>query len=344
MTTSGNGMNLAPVGTSMHGLLVTGGNGGTSDGIKATAGTGGVDIRGNITGNLVGTVSTLTTYTGNTLQTGDSFARIGALGAGLTAVPPLVWDVVLASHLTAGSTGAGLNAASSAGDPWTTALPGAYSAGQAGFILGTNLNATISSRLAPTTAGRTLDVATTGEAGIDFGNILGTLGAANIAADAIGSSQLAASAASEIASAAWDVVLASHLTAGTTGAALNAAGSAGDPWITPLPGAYAAGQAGFILGTNLNATMTSRLASDVQLVRRATAQAGAVQTITLDSGASAVNGYYSRYGMGVLIASGTGIGQYRLIIGYNGTSKIATVNVPWLTNPDNTSVFVIIPR
>jgi fibronectin-binding autotransporter adhesin len=43
-------------------------------------------ITANITGNLVGTVSTLTTYTGNTPQTGDSFARIGAAGVGLTAI------------------------------------------------------------------------------------------------------------------------------------------------------------------------------------------------------------------------------------------------------------------
>lgn len=41
---------------------------------------------GTWTGNIVGTVSTLTTYTGNTPQTGDSFARIGANGAGLTAI------------------------------------------------------------------------------------------------------------------------------------------------------------------------------------------------------------------------------------------------------------------
>jgi hypothetical protein len=85
-TTSGHGINLAPVGTSMHGLLATGGNGGTSDGIKAAAGTGGVDIRGNITGNLTGTVATLTTYTGNTPQTGDAFARLGApAGASVSA-------------------------------------------------------------------------------------------------------------------------------------------------------------------------------------------------------------------------------------------------------------------
>ena len=42
------------------------------------------DITGTITGNLVGTVSTLTTYTGNTVQTGDSFARLGVAGIGLT--------------------------------------------------------------------------------------------------------------------------------------------------------------------------------------------------------------------------------------------------------------------
>lgn len=41
---------------------------------------------GTWTGNIVGTLSTLTTYTGNTPQTGDSFARIGANGANLTSV------------------------------------------------------------------------------------------------------------------------------------------------------------------------------------------------------------------------------------------------------------------
>jgi hypothetical protein len=53
-------------------------------------------------------------------------------------------------------------------------------------------------------------------------------------------------------------VLSGHLTAGTTGAALNGAGSAGDPWGTALPGAYGAGTAGKIVGDNLNATVSSR--------------------------------------------------------------------------------------
>lgn len=46
-----------------------------------------------------------------------------------------------------------LDGAASAGDPWTTALPGAYGAGTAGKIVGDNIDAAISSRLA--TAGYT---------------------------------------------------------------------------------------------------------------------------------------------------------------------------------------------
>ena len=67
--------------------------------------------------------------------------------------------------------------------------------------------------------------------------------------------------AAENADAVWDEVLSGHLTAGSTGNALNAAGSAGDPWSTALPGAYGAGTAGKIVGDNLNATVSSRLAT-----------------------------------------------------------------------------------
>jgi hypothetical protein len=65
--------------------------------------------------------------------------------------------------------------------------------------------------------------------------------------------------AAAIADAVWEEAIAAHSgTAGSTAEALNAAGSAGDPWVTALPGAYGAGSAGFILGTNLNATVSSR--------------------------------------------------------------------------------------
>ena len=62
------------------------------------------------------------------------------------AVADAVWDEILSGHAISGSTGEALSAAGGAGDPWITALPGSYSAGQAGYILGTNLDAAISTR------------------------------------------------------------------------------------------------------------------------------------------------------------------------------------------------------
>jgi len=63
--------------------------------------------------------------------------------------------------------------------------------------------------------------------------------------------------AAEVADAVWDEAISGHLTSGTTGAALNAAGSSGDPWSTTLPGAYGAGTAGKIVGDNLNAPVAT---------------------------------------------------------------------------------------
>lgn len=50
-----------------------------------------------------------------------------------------------------------------------------------------------------------------------------------------------------LARAVWNAQVTNHLESGSTGAALNAAGSAGDPWSTPLPGSYTGSQAGAIL-------------------------------------------------------------------------------------------------
>ena len=68
----------------------------------------------------------------------------------------------------------------------------------------------------------------------------GTAGAALSAASA--------PTAADVADAVWDEALAGHAGAGSAGAALSAAGAAGDPWSTALPGAYAAGTAGDIIG------------------------------------------------------------------------------------------------
>ncbi|RXR28968.1 hypothetical protein [Sphingobium fluviale] len=70
-----------------------------------------------------------------------------------------------------------------------------------------------------------------------------------------------------------------------------------------------------------------------------TAQAGGVDTITLASGASAVDDYC--VGRTVLLTSGTGSGQYKEIIDYNGTTKVATVRGNWTTPPDATTGYSI---
>lgn len=93
-------------------------------------------------------------FTANALEQAPS-----GTGASASAIADAVWDEVLADHLTSGTTGAGLNAAGSAGDPWATALPGAYGSGTAGKIIGDNINATISSRLASASYTAPLDAA-----------------------------------------------------------------------------------------------------------------------------------------------------------------------------------------
>lgn len=104
-----------------------------------------------------------------------------------------VWDEVLSGHLTGGTTGAGLNAAGSAGDPWSTALPGAYSAGSAGKIVGDNLNATVSSRLATSGYTAPLDAAGTRSAvGLASANLDTQLTAIDDAVDTEVASVLAA--------------------------------------------------------------------------------------------------------------------------------------------------------
>lgn len=76
-------------------------------------------------------------------------------------------------------------------------------------------------------------------------------------------------AAATNAAAVWDLTTTGHTTAGTFGAAMSAAGSAGDPWITPLPGSYLDGTAGYILG-NLSGGTTPVVVSGAASILRTT--------------------------------------------------------------------------
>jgi hypothetical protein len=78
------------------------------------------------------------------------------------------------------------------------------------------------------------------------------------------------------------------------------------------------------------------------VVREETAQGPGTgdNQIQLDAVASAVDGAYDP--SVVVIVSGTGAGQARLILQYDGTTKTATVDRNWKVNPDDTSEFQII--
>lgn len=78
------------------------------------------------------------------------------------------------------------------------------------------------------------------------------------------------------------------------------------------------------------------------LIREEAAQGSGIgnNQIQLDAGASATDGAYDP--AMVLIIDGTGTGQTRLILEYDGIDKIATVDRNWKVNPDNTSVFQIL--
>lgn len=111
--------------------------------------------------------------------------------------------------------------------------------------------------------------------------------------------------AAAIADAVWDESLAGHLGAGSTGEALNAAGSAGDPWTTTLPGAYTGSQAGKVLADVLVdtadmqpklGTPASTLAADIDALPTAAENATAVWaagTRTLTSFGSLVSDIWS---------------------------------------------------
>lgn len=89
--------------------------------------------------------------------------------------------------------------------------------------------------------------------------------------------------AAAIADAVWDEAISGHAVSGSTGEALSAAGAAGDPWITALPGSYSSGQAGKIVGDYLDAAISSVSGLDAAGVRAALGMASADLDTQLDA-------------------------------------------------------------
>jgi hypothetical protein len=83
---------------------------------------------------------------------GFNVAVADKTGYSLAITPPTsqqvaaqVWAEPIPGGYLAGSAGARLNSAASAGDPLASAVPGSYPAGSAGYLIGTRLDAPVSS-------------------------------------------------------------------------------------------------------------------------------------------------------------------------------------------------------
>ncbi len=92
-------------------------------------------------------------------------------------------------------------------------------------------------------------------------------------------------------------------------------------------------------GPSVNANLAVTANIPVVVIRSGTAQGGTATIIRLDAGASATSSLYNNDL--ITITGGAGAGQTRTIIQYDGSTKFAGVDRPWITTPNNTSTFDI---
>ena len=72
---------------------------------------------------------------------------------------------------------------------------------------------------------------------------------------------------------------------------------------------------------------------------KGTAQAGGASTITLQSGYSTADNFPK--GNTIEIISGTGAGQASVVASYVNSTKVATMDPPWVTAPDSSSGYIM---
>ena len=137
-------------------------------------------------------------------------------------------------------------------------LEGRLTAVRAGYLDNlTNLDTAVSTRAATGADGDTLETLSDQIDGVSTLDAAGVRTAVGLAAANLDTQLGALPTDAENADAVWDEVLAGHAAVGSAGAALAAAGGAGDPWATPLPGAYVAGTAGYLMGINLDVPLST---------------------------------------------------------------------------------------
>lgn len=195
---------------------------------SGTFGQGVASVQGNVTGSVASVTGAVGSVTGS----------VGSVTAGVTLAADQ--DVRNVTGSITDKTGYALSSAGvqAVWDALTSALTTVGSIGKrlADFITGDAF-----ARLgAPTGASVSADIA-----------VLNSYTSAiksktdNLPMDPAATSDVPTAGA--VADAVWDESIVGHGTSLSTGAILAAAGSAGDPWTTPLPGAYGPGTAGALM-------------------------------------------------------------------------------------------------
>jgi predicted Fe-Mo cluster-binding NifX family protein len=206
-----------------------------------------------------GTIANTTNITAGTITTATNVTTVNGLAANVITSASIAADAIGASEIAADAVTEIVSGV------WEAATATYGGAGSYGALIETNLNATVSSRATQTSVDTIDDFIDT-----EVSAIKTATDKLDTAMELDGSvyrfttnalEQAPSGGGSLTAQQVWEYDISAIATAGFAGTVLNGAGSAGDPWSTSLPGAYGAGTAGNIIGNNLNATISSRLAS-----------------------------------------------------------------------------------
>lgn len=351
---TGHGLDVQGGATSGDGLHATAPTSG--DGIEAVGAGGGADINADITGNITGNLS----------------GSIGSLGATAktdvnTEVDTALSDINLNDLIQLSGT------VNDAGATTTVFIISAGFSATNDFYNGMALTFT-----SGTLAGlsRRVEDYVGATKTITLSNALPSAPANGVGISIVGleiSASGTGPTAAQVADAVWDEVRGDHVTAGTFGQGAasvqgnvtgNVAGSVasvvGAVGSVAADGITASSIAADAIGSSeLAATAVTEIVQGIWGAARATyvatgtmgqtqailldgtATAGGATTITINIGAaSSVDDFYNN--AYIQIIGGTGVGQSRFITDYTGATKVCTVDT-WVTNPDNTSVFIIRP-
>lgn len=202
--------------------------------------------------------------------------------------------------------------------------------------------------LAPTVAARTLDVSATGEAGVDWANV-----GSPTTSLALTGTTIAVTQKVDVDTIKTNPVVnggtITFPTTATLASTTNITSATGIDVTKWLGGTIPAVNVTGVpkvdvvdwLGVAPNALRNGRVDA-IPNLNSGTAQAGANGSITLAASASATDDIYK--GLIITIDSSVGAPQSRLITGYTGSTKMATVSPNWTTNPTSSSTYVLSPH